>query len=185
MDADSSSRVPHAPGIMAGRRRILLWVVLVSGLCALVVFGLASGGSEAVGRLAPALPREQLAGPSGAAGGSVTADGHARLVTFWASWCGPCAHEAPALQRFSASPTGHARLTGVDWSDGLSQARTFIRRYSWTFLNLRDSEGAVGSAYHLTGLPTTFAIDASGRIRAVLRGPQDEASLGRALAGAQ
>jgi peroxiredoxin len=71
---------------------------------------------------------------------------------------------------------------GVDWSDGLAGARLFIRRYSWTFSNLRDSEGTVGNEYRLTGLPTTFVLDARGRIRAVLRGPQDEASLGRALA---
>ena len=65
----------------------------------------------------------------------------------------------------------------------MSGARSFIRRYSWTFPNLRDSEGTVGNEYHLTVLPTTFAIDSSGHIRAVLRGPQDEGSLRRALAG--
>ena len=73
-------------------------------------------------------------------------------------------------------------MVGVDWSDALSGARSFIRRYAWTFPNLRDAEGTVGNEYHLTGLPTTFVLDAHGRIRAVLRGPQDEASLGRALA---
>ena len=138
-----------------------------------------------MGRLAPALPREVLAGPAltlprppGATGG------RAALVTFWASWCEPCATEAPALERFSESPLGRGRLIGVDWSDGLTQARTFIRRYSWTFSNLRDSDGAVGNAYHVTGLPTTFVLDGSGHIRAVLRGPQDVGSLERALASA-
>jgi len=70
----------------------------------------------------------------------------------------------------------------VDWSDGLSGARAFIRSHSWTFPNVRDAEGTVGNAYRLTGLPSTFVLDAHGRIRAVLRGPQDEGSLTRALA---
>lgn len=66
------------------------------------------------------------------------------------------------------------------WSDTLSGARSFIRRFSWAFANVRDAEGRVGSNYHLPGLPTSFALDASGRIRAELRG-----LAGRALAEAR
>jgi thiol-disulfide isomerase/thioredoxin len=108
--------------------------------------------------------------------------GRGALVVFWASWCGPCAREAPAVERFSQSPAGRGRIVGVDWSDGLSGARAFVKRYGWTFPNLRDGEGLVGNDYRLPGPPSTFVIDAAGRIRAVLRGPQSEASLTRALA---
>jgi cytochrome c biogenesis protein CcmG, thiol:disulfide interchange protein DsbE len=154
----------------------------VAALAALIVFGLASHRST--GRPAPALPLEHLAGsPVTLQGLLAGAGGRPAVVVFWASWCGPCAHEAPALERFSLSSAGRGRIVGVDWSDGLSGARSFIHHYSWTFPNLRDSEGTVGNSYHLTGLPTTFVVDGHGRIRAVLRGPQDEASLGRALAG--
>jgi thiol-disulfide isomerase/thioredoxin len=105
---------------------------------------------------------------------------------FWASWCGPCAQEAPALERFSKTSAGRGRIVGVDWSDPeLTSARSFIRRHAWTFPNLRDSEGTVGIAYGLTGLPTTFVIDARGRIRETLRGPQSERSLQRALASVE
>ena len=50
---------------------------------------------------------------------------------------------------------------------------------------MRDGDGSVGNAYHITGLPTTFVVNGRGRIEAVLRGPQDEASLARALAAAE
>jgi len=169
--------------MMARPLRLLLWTLAAVALVALVVFGLGAHRSGSIGRLAPALPRERLAGPPVPLAGRPGAGGrHATIITFWASWCGPCAREAPALERFSRSPAGRQRLVGVDWSDGLSEARAFIRRYSWTFPTLRDSEGAVGNAYQLTGLPTTFVLDPSGRIRSVLRGPQDEGSLMRALA---
>jgi hypothetical protein len=72
---------------------------------------------------------------------------------------------------------------GVNWSDARSGARSFIRRYGWTFSNVRDGEGTVGNDYRLPGLPTTFVVDSSGRIRAELRGPQDLASLTRAAEG--
>ena len=135
------------------------------------------------GSPAPALPREHLAGaPVTLAGLLGGAPGRPALVVFWASWCGPCAQEAPALERFARTPAGRGRIVGVDWSDALVAARAFIRRYAWTFSNLRDSEGTVGNDYHLTGLPSTFVLDGSGRIRAVLRGPQDERSLAHALA---
>ena len=170
---------------MARRLRALGWTVAAVAVAALVVFGLASHRSAAVGRAAPALPREHLAGPPATLAGLLaSAGGRPALVVFWASWCGPCVREAPAIERFSQSSAGRGRIVGVDWSDGLSGARSFIRRYSWTFSNLRDSEGTVGNSYHLTGLPTTFVLDGHGRIHAVLRGPQDETSLGQALARA-
>jgi cytochrome c biogenesis protein CcmG, thiol:disulfide interchange protein DsbE len=175
---------------MARRRRLLGWSLAVAILAALTVVGLSTNRSPSLGRPAPALPHELLAGPpvtladltTAFGGGSPAAAGRGALVVFWASWCEPCAREAPALERLSRSAAGRGRIVGVDWSDALAGARSFIRRYSWTFSNLRDSEGTVGNEYHMIGLPTTFVIDAHGRIRTVLRGPQDEASLGRALA---
>ena len=110
-----------------------------------------------------------------------SAGGRPALVVFWASWCGPCVSEAPALERFATSSAGRGRIVGVDWSDALSGARSFIGRYAWTFPNLRDGEGLVGNSYHLTGLPTTFVLDAHGRIRVALRGPQSAQSLSAAL----
>lgn len=167
-----------------GRRRLLLTLTaLVAVLAALTVFGLASDGSGPVGRRAPQLPRERLAGAPVTLDGMLsTAHGRATLITFWASWCDPCAKEAAALERFSRSPAGRGRLVAVDWSDGLSGARAFVAQHAWTFPVLRDAEGTVGNDYRLTGLPTTFVLDASGHIRSVLRGPQDAGTLARAMA---
>ncbi len=156
------------------------------GLAALaVILLLALSGTRAGDRAAPALPRELIAGHAVTLSGLERGAGrHGALVVFWASWCGPCAREAPAIERFATSAQGRGRVVGVDWSDGLAGARAFIRRYRWTFSNLRDGEGLVGNAYHLTGLPSTFVLSGGGRILRVLRGPQDEASLARALKSA-
>jgi thiol-disulfide isomerase/thioredoxin len=167
---------------MARRLRLFRWALAVAALAALISFGLTSEHSASVGRLAPALPHEQLAGPPVTLAGLLAGHGRAALVSFWASWCGPCAREALVLERFALSPAGRGRVVGVDWSDELSAARSFIHRYSWTFSNVRDSEGTVGNEYRLTGLPTTFVLDASGHIRTRLAGPQDERSLARAVA---
>jgi thiol-disulfide isomerase/thioredoxin len=158
-------------------RLLLVSMALVAVLAALIVFGFSSSGSG------PALPRERLAGePASLKAVLATAHGRATLVTFWASWCGPCAKEAAALERFSRSPAGQGRLVAVDWSDALSGAKAFVAQHAWTFPVLRDAEGTVGNEYRLTGLPTTFVLDGSGHIRSELRGPQDATTLARAMA---
>jgi cytochrome c biogenesis protein CcmG, thiol:disulfide interchange protein DsbE len=164
--------------------RLLGVVVAVAAVAALLVFGLAS--HPATGRVAPALPREHLAGaPTTLHSLLAGTRGKPALVVFWASWCDPCAHEAPTLERFSQSAQGRGRIVGVDWSDGLGGARAFVRRYGFTFPNVRDAEGTVGNAYRLTNLPTTFVVETRGRIAAVMHGPQTQASLAAALARAE
>jgi cytochrome c biogenesis protein CcmG/thiol:disulfide interchange protein DsbE len=167
------------PHVRMPLRRLLVWAAAGAALAALALFGLsASGGRN--GRLAPALPHEPLSG------GTVTLAalrGHPVFVTFWASWCDPCTHEAPAIEQFSKSLNGRATLVGVNWSDpSLSGARAFVKRYGWTFPNLRDPQGAAGLRFGITGLPTTFVIDSAGRVRATLRGPQTQKTLAGALA---
>lgn len=165
------------------RTRLLLSTIAIAAIAALIVFGLASSKSGADGRKAPALPRERLAGPPVTLEGLLASGrGRPSLITFWASWCGPCAREAAALERFAQSAAGQGRLVGVDWSDALSGARSFITEHRWTFPVLRDAEGTVGNDYRLTVLPTTFVLDATGRIRAVLRGPQTQSTLTQAMA---
>jgi cytochrome c biogenesis protein CcmG/thiol:disulfide interchange protein DsbE len=162
-------------------RGLLTWAVFGVLLALVLVFGLSGkGGSGA--RAAPALPHELLAGPPVTLAALRTAaNGRPALVVFWASWCEPCQHEAPAIERFARSPAGRGRVVGVDWSDEAQSARRFIGKYGWSFSNLRDGEGAVGLAYGLTGLPTTFVIGADGHIEETLRGPQTEQTLSRAL----
>ncbi len=169
------------------RVRLLGWIALaLAAIAALAVFGLAGERTPAEGRLAPQLPRERLLGPASTTLASMlAADGHRPLaVVFWASWCGPCEREAPAVERFSQSPAGRGRIVGVDWSDALAGARTFLARHAWTFPNVRDAEGTVGNEYRMRSLPTTFVIDGAGHIRSVLRGPQSERSLEAALRAA-
>ncbi|HWW90894.1 MAG TPA: TlpA disulfide reductase family protein [Solirubrobacteraceae bacterium] len=167
---------------MPQRLRTLVWTLAVLAIVVvLAVVGLGSTRTSAAARRAPALPSEHLAGPPAP---SLSAGGRSKVVVFWASWCEPCAQEAPAVERVSQSAIGRGRVIGVDWSDALGGARSFIREHSWTFPNVRDGEGTVGNAYRLPGLPATFVVDSQGRIRAMLRGPQDEASLVRALGGA-
>jgi cytochrome c biogenesis protein CcmG, thiol:disulfide interchange protein DsbE len=139
-----------------------------------------SGGKQA-GRRAPALPASVLVPPRATL---PALRGKPVAINFWASWCDPCRKEAPALERVARSLEGRAQLVGVNWTDRAGAARSWIDDHGWTFPNLRDANGTVGSHYGLSGLPTTFILDSRGRIADVLLGPQSESSLRDALESA-
>ena len=156
----------------------MIIALAIAGAVVVAEIATSGGGSEDP-RPAPALPTEVLVGPRVTL---TSLRGKPALVNFWASWCTPCKKEAPELERLASGLNGRARLVGVDWADSAQNAREFAERHHWTYPNLRDADGGTGDRYHLAGLPTTFVLDASGRIRQALRGPQTTAGFSKALA---
>jgi cytochrome c biogenesis protein CcmG/thiol:disulfide interchange protein DsbE len=139
-------------------------------------------GSAPKPRPAPALPRQAIDGPQVAL---TSLRGRPVLINFFASWCVPCRQEAAQLARFAASPAGRGHVIGIDTGDtSVKDAQRFVARYGWGFSVLGDPNSRTANAYGLTGLPTTYVVDAGGRIVNRLLGPQTEASLTAALKAA-
>ena len=162
---------------MSLSRRVVIAVIVVGAGVAFAAFGLKGASTSA--RAAPPLPTTTLSGTP-----VTLADlrGKPAFVVFWASWCTPCAGEAPAIARFQRSLGGRASLIAVDWNDpSTPAAHAFVRKYGWTFTSLRDADGLVGDGYGLRGLPTTYLLDRSGRIVRTLTGEQTMQSLSAAL----
>jgi thiol-disulfide isomerase/thioredoxin len=156
------------------------WIAVGALVVAVIVVAeVASGGGTASnGRQAPPLPAKALRPP-----GVDLAElrGKPALVDFFASWCNPCAEEAPTLRKLSQNLGDKATIVAVDWDDAGGAARAFVREHGWTFPVLADTSGTAGEKYGLVGLPTSFVLDPQGKIVATFRGPQSEARLRQAL----
>jgi len=141
--------------------------------------------SPLLGRTAPAFSGTDLS--SGAPVSLVALRGHYVLVNFFASWCGPCQQEAPDLSRFhyqQAHISDGADMVSVVFHDTTSTARAFLRSNGDLWPAVSDPGGVIAEHYGVTAPPTTFVIDPSGRVAAVLVGPATQANLNASLKAA-
>ena len=149
-------------------RRTLLYllpVLVFAGLAAFLYQGLYLRPSEIpsplIGKPAPAFDLPAL---EGLPGGLSRADlaGKVSLVSVFASWCGPCRREIPAIAAFAKSHP-EIQVLGVDYLDDVADAATFAKANGATWPSVVD-DGPIGSGYKVPGLPTTFLINSQGQI---------------------
>ena len=155
----------------------------VIALVALLVYGVTSSGPSRTldGQISrgekPAAPTLQLTSlQDGAKRSLADYKGKVVVLNVWASWCVPCREESPLLQRWHQrmQPLGGTVL-GVDTLDIKGDALGFIREYKLTYPQLNDREGTAIKKLGTAQYPETFVVDKQGRLRALQRGPVDDA----------
>ncbi len=97
------------------------------------------------------------------------------FINFWATWCGPCRVEMPAMEKLY----GEFRFKGLEIlavstdHQGVAVTRPFQQSMGLTFPILHDSDYRVGGIYGARTLPMTFLVDRSGIIRHRIFGARD------------
>lgn len=102
------------------------------------------------------------------------------VVNFWASWCGPCAREAPELQAVSEAYAGRVHLVGVNVKDQRANARAFERDFGIDYPSWYDPAATVAASFGGIGpaaLPSTIVLDAEHRVAVRLFGAVTRAQL--------
>ncbi len=97
------------------------------------------------------------------------------LIDFWASWCPPCRQENPnVVALYSELHSKGLNIISVSldkdagkWKDAIAKDKL-----TWTQIsNLKEMEDPIAMQYGIIQIPTTFLLDAKGKIVAIdLRG---------------
>lgn len=103
------------------------------------------------------------------------------VVNLWASWCGPCAKEAPHLvDTYEATKGDDVEFVGIDYRESsMETGRAQAKEWGFTWPSVYDKSGstALDMQGKLTAQPSTAVLDGEGRIAAVVLGPVTESTL--------
>jgi len=114
----------------------------------------------------PAAPDFKLTNRAGGETTLAGLRGQVVMINFWASWCGPCRQEFPALDQIYAKykPMGFT-LVGINVESERADAERFLGTQKVSFPILFDPQNAVSGSYGVKAMPTTILVDRQGRVR--------------------
>jgi peroxiredoxin len=91
--------------------------------------------------------------------------GRMLLLNFWASWCGPCVEEIPALNVMAKTlaPKGLVVL-GVSVDKDEKAYREFLQKLPLAYPSGRDPEQVINQRYGTLQFPESYLIDSNGKV---------------------
>jgi cytochrome c biogenesis protein CcmG, thiol:disulfide interchange protein DsbE len=104
--------------------------------------------------------------------------GQVTLVNIWATWCGPCKEEIPAMETAyrELGPKGFKiAAISIDETDP-EGVKAFASELGVTFDLLQDRSTRIQQVYQTTGVPESFLLDRDGVIVKRIIGAHDWAS---------
>ena len=96
------------------------------------------------------------------------------LINFWATWCPPCRAEMPSMQRLKTTMAGKPFvILAVDMGETEAEVKTYIQQIKTDFTVLLDKDGRALKAWKVFAFPTSYVVDAQGKIRYGLYGASE------------
>lgn len=105
--------------------------------------------------------------------------GKAAVIHFWASWCGPCKHQVPAVRRLHERFAGRGLVTlGLSVDEDAAEWQAAAKK-----LDVPWPQGRIGAAdAGVSGVPVYWLLDADGKLVAKVTDPDELAkALGERL----
>lgn len=118
--------------------------------------------SKLIGKPAPEFVLEGLAGRPGLETTDLR-QGEPVLVNLFASWCLPCAVEAPQMEALRRQG---ATIHGIAVRDTDEAATAFLQRHGNPFTRIGADRGGLAMlGFGASGVPETYVVDGQGIIR--------------------
>lgn len=122
-----------------------------------------TGTASAVGEVMPDYSAQRLDGETWKLGD----EKGVTMLNLWATWCGPCRYEIPALiQLQNEYGEQGLQVVGVsmDQTGMESQIESFVRNAGINYEIVHDPQARLADVFETTIIPTTALIDRNGRI---------------------
>jgi len=96
------------------------------------------------------------------------------LVNFWATWCEPCRDEMVSMRKLQERLAGRPFVTLlVNYGESGIRVSEFVKRESIAFPVLLDPNQDAPKPWRVRVLPSSFLVDADGRVRYSVIGELD------------
>ena len=87
------------------------------------------------------------------------------LIDFWATWCGYCVEEMPALIKLHEKNQARGfTVLAVNVGESKEQADLFAKKMNLPFPVVLDEDSSVSQKYGVVGIPTSLLVNSQGRI---------------------
>jgi len=94
--------------------------------------------------------------------------GRTVLLTFWATWCGPCRLEMPTFEdRYLELKDDGFTVLGLNYDEPVEDVSAFRDELGLSFPLLLDPGGSVQRLYRIRGYPSSIFVDPQGVVRVV------------------
>lgn len=88
------------------------------------------------------------------------------FLHFWASWCGPCRVEMPAIQQLADKMNAEKfQVIMINTAEDEDTVFEFLGSINVELNSLLDVDGRVTEVWKPRGLPTSFLIDPEGKVK--------------------
>jgi peroxiredoxin len=95
------------------------------------------------------------------------------FVNFWATWCGPCREEMPAMERLWRQHRERGFLVvAISVDSDPTLVGPFVKKGGFTFPIVLDPKLSAANAYGVRALPSSFLVDRQGYLTALALGPR-------------
>lgn len=99
------------------------------------------------------------------------------LLDFWATWCGPCLDEIPAILKLAFEYKSRGLETWTISDEPTAEIKQSLSTNGWVLPVLVDPDRRLSDQFQVVGIPALILIGRDGKVLSYFTGEESEQSL--------